>query len=84
MVGEKINRYRVLEKLGEGGMGAVYRARDEQLGRSVALKVLANRQLNDPRALQRFLREARAAASLNHPAICTIYGVEEFGGEHLP
>ena len=81
MVGETINRYRVLEKIGEGGMGTVYRARDEQLGRFVALKVLANGQVSDPRALQRFLREARAAASLNHPAICTIYGVEEVDGE---
>jgi eukaryotic-like serine/threonine-protein kinase len=77
--GKTIAHYRVVSKLGSGGMGAVYEAEDKRLGRHVALKFLAKNF--DERALQRFEREARAASSLNHPSICTIYEVEEHNGQ---
>ncbi|MGA2262585.1 MAG: protein kinase, partial [Acidobacteriota bacterium] len=79
MVGETLGHYRILEQIGAGGMGVVYRATDTQLERDVALKVLPDGFARDHERMARFKREAHLLASLNHPGIATIYGLEESG-----
>ena len=78
MIGETVTHYRILDKIGEGGMGVVYRAEDTRLGRQVAVKFLSQKLSTEASALDRFQREARAASSLNHPHICAVYDIGQY------
>src|ERR1700704_2459406 len=83
MIGQTVPHYRILRKLGSGGMGVVYEAEDMRLGRHVAIKLLSEKFSKNSTAIERFQREACTASSLNHPSLCTVHDVGEYSGRHF-